>query len=202
MMDASSSSDLASVNGKKNYAEKSLRVGGISGINSVEDGKAKFEKSKISSADTGDSGTTVAKRAPTNVITFPKLRDVSNDRHHVNLSTGRALIGRKVDCWLTFEEYEKLTSSPESTLRREKSIPNSFWPGHLLDKLRLCLTPSDNPTLPKCGAVRSRTTVFQPIQPHNVHRSNYGYNNNEITWPTSGNYVKYGNVDLRKVYHI
>ena len=29
--------------------------------------------------------------------------------YKMNLSTGRAVIKRKVDCWMTFEEYERLT---------------------------------------------------------------------------------------------
>ena len=27
----------------------------------------------------------------------------------MNLSTGRAVIGKKVDCWMTHEEYEKIS---------------------------------------------------------------------------------------------
>ena len=27
----------------------------------------------------------------------------------MNLSTGKALLSRQVDCWMTFEEYDRLT---------------------------------------------------------------------------------------------
>nr|XP_009862249.2 EF-hand calcium-binding domain-containing protein 12-like isoform X2 [Ciona intestinalis] len=166
--------------------------------------KRRRKKSKISSADTTTTESAVRKKATTNLITFPKLRDVTPERHHVNLSTGRALVGRKVDCWLTFEEYERLTSTLEPTIRRERPIPNAFWPGHLMDKLRLCLSPCTSHPLPACDAARSKNTSFYQVKkkPHNGHRANYGYDNNEKTWPTDGKYVKYGNVDSRKVYHI
>ncbi|XP_078487461.1 uncharacterized protein LOC100179680 [Ciona intestinalis] len=186
----------------------SLNVSGLSRVQTQVQRRfgtaLKQEKSKISSADTTTTGSAVRKKAATNLITFPKLRDVAPERHHVNLSTGRALVSRKVDCWLTFEEYERLTSTLEPTIRRERPIPNAFWPGHLLDKLRLCLSPCTSHPLPACDAARSKNTSFYQVKrkPHNGHRANYGYDNNERTWPTDGKYVKYGNVDSRKVYHI
>nr|XP_018671427.1 uncharacterized protein LOC104266817 isoform X1 [Ciona intestinalis] len=186
----------------------SLNVSGLSRVQTQVNNQfgttLKQEKSKISSADTTTTESAVRKKATTNLITFPKLRDVTPERHHVNLSTGRALVGRKVDCWLTFEEYERLTSTLEPTIRRERPIPNAFWPGHLMDKLRLCLSPCTSHPLPACDAARSKNTSFYQVKkkPHNGHRANYGYDNNEKTWPTDGKYVKYGNVDSRKVYHI
>lgn len=40
---------------------------------------------------------------------YPAKSKVSAVGSKMNLSTGRAVIRRQVDCWLTYEEYEKLT---------------------------------------------------------------------------------------------
>ena len=40
---------------------------------------------------------------------YPQKNNVAASGTRENLSTGRAVIRRKVDCWMTFEEYERLT---------------------------------------------------------------------------------------------
>ena len=40
---------------------------------------------------------------------YPTKKSVSSAPTKVNLSTGRAIISRQVDCWMSFEEYDQLT---------------------------------------------------------------------------------------------
>ena len=89
-------------------------------------------------------------------------------------------------------------------LERERSNPNAFWPGRLLDKSRLWMTPNDPNAFPPWDGARSKSTIFQAVgvRPPNGKRCNYGYNNNELTWPTDGKYIKYGDIELNKVYII
>ena len=45
---------------------------------------------------------------------YPKRSKIAPAAHKMALSTGKAVIRRQVDCWLTFEEYERLTRSVPS----------------------------------------------------------------------------------------
>ena len=40
---------------------------------------------------------------------YPSSKRVLDPGYKVTLSTGRAVIRRKTDCWMTFEEYDKIT---------------------------------------------------------------------------------------------
>ena len=40
---------------------------------------------------------------------YPRRQNVSRASHKMNLSTGKAVITRQVDCWVTFEEFTRLT---------------------------------------------------------------------------------------------
>ena len=40
---------------------------------------------------------------------YPTNLSIAPHGYKMNLSTGRAVIRRRVDCWMTFEEYEQLT---------------------------------------------------------------------------------------------
>lgn len=40
---------------------------------------------------------------------YPQGRSVAATGSRANLSTGKAIIRRKVDCWMSFEEYDRLT---------------------------------------------------------------------------------------------
>ena len=89
-------------------------------------------------------------------------------------------------------------------MEREPSNPNAFWPGRVLDKTRLWRTPCDTHQPPHCNKGRDKGNIFHTvgIRPHNGKKSNYGYNNNELTWPTDGIFVKYGDIELKKTYQI
>lgn len=78
---------------------------------------------------------------------YPAKSNVAATGTKENLSTGKAVIRRKVDCWMTFEEYERLTRHLETRYQQlhGNSENNAFWPGHLLDKIRLCMPPYDKP---------------------------------------------------------
>ncbi|KAJ8301596.1 hypothetical protein KUTeg_020583, partial [Tegillarca granosa] len=78
---------------------------------------------------------------------YPLKTNVAARCSKANLSTGRALIRRKVDCWMTFEEYEHLTRNLAIRFKNlyGKLDENVFWPGHLLQRFRLCMPPYDKP---------------------------------------------------------
>ena len=40
---------------------------------------------------------------------YPTKASIEPHGYKMNLSTGRAVVRRKTDCWMTFEEYERLT---------------------------------------------------------------------------------------------
>lgn len=40
---------------------------------------------------------------------YPQRSKVADGGYKMNLSTGRAVVRRQVDCWMTFEEYDRLT---------------------------------------------------------------------------------------------
>ncbi|XP_070633003.1 EF-hand calcium-binding domain-containing protein 12 isoform X2 [Bos indicus] len=90
-----------------------------------------------------------------------------------------------------FEEFtrklkEKKPSSPQLT------HPNFFWPGHLLDKLRLYL-----PTV----TMDRSLAIFSCVQqrPH-VYPATY---HSDCWWPIKDvNYVTYAYYDAHKIYHI
>eukprot|EP00117_Sycon_ciliatum_P048586 scpid2031/ scgid34571/ len=79
-------------------------------------------------------------------------RDAYDDDHQklppklMRLSTGKAVVGPKVDCWMTLEEYTNFANGMKTRFRRpaeskvdatvtDKMSP--FWPGFMLDRLRL-----------------------------------------------------------------
>ena len=81
---------------------------------------------------------------------------------------------------------EKKPSSPQLT------HPNFFWPGHLLDKLRLYL-----PTV----TMDRSLAIFSCVQqrPH-VYPATY---HPDCWWPIKDvNYVTYAYYDAHKIYHI
>ncbi|XP_062977491.1 EF-hand calcium-binding domain-containing protein 12 [Elgaria multicarinata webbii] len=69
--------------------------------------------------------------------------------------------------------------------------PNNFWPGHLLDKLRLYLPQMERD---EGDALFSHVSCTRPVYPaiYNPHRN----------WPVSGQrYVTYGDPESRKHYY-
>ncbi|XP_078518518.1 EF-hand calcium-binding domain-containing protein 12 [Lissotriton helveticus] len=90
-------------------------------------------------------------------------------------------------CWTTFEEYQEMTKNLKRKFPHLCSAPhvNAFWPGHLLDKLRIYI-PHLTPT--------PGDALFSHIKPK---RESYpGIYNNTHTWPVSDQgYVIYGDTD-------
>nr|XP_015203539.1 PREDICTED: EF-hand calcium-binding domain-containing protein 12 isoform X1 [Lepisosteus oculatus] len=85
---------------------------------------------------------------------YPPRKAVERGRQLVKLSTGQARIGRRTDCWLTFEEYASITrDSPQRPSRRAN--PDAFWPGRDLETVRLLL--------PETGRVPEEV-LFRPVR--------------------------------------
>ena len=68
--------------------------------------------------------------------------------------------------------------------RAGRTDPNAFWPGQLLDKLRLCM-----------DSERKTNSVFTTVTRDQRGRANPGYDNNLNTWSVSdAGYVQYGEI--------
>ena len=115
------------------------------------------------------------------------------------LAFGPASARAGPDCNRNKTRFFLFFSSLEPVIRRQRSFSNAFWPGHLLNKLRLCFASYE--TLYDKRRATSKNALFQVLS-HTSQRSNHGYDNNERTWPSDGKYVKYGNIDQNKVYHL
>ncbi|XP_006631239.3 EF-hand calcium-binding domain-containing protein 12 isoform X2 [Lepisosteus oculatus] len=93
-------------------------------------------------------------RVGTDRPVYPPRKAVERGRQLVKLSTGQARIGRRTDCWLTFEEYASITrDSPQRPSRRAN--PDAFWPGRDLETVRLLL--------PETGRVPEEV-LFRPVR--------------------------------------
>ena len=149
----------------------------------------------------------------------------------VRLATGSTTVKPKIDCWLTYAEYKKLTeyvdyvpikivyrkqdnnrvyiSSHTFNYRHIRSRPgfkyrrhelpdnNAFWPGALLDKLRLWL-PKET-LLDKPYSVYN---VFQPVQHPKIYNPHSPLVTQRTSWPeNSSGYVQFGGQN-RKQYHV
>ncbi|VDI41856.1 Hypothetical predicted protein [Mytilus galloprovincialis] len=129
---------------------------------------------------------------------YPQKSNVASSGTKENLSTGRAVIRSKVDCWMTFEEYERLTRHLETRYQQlHGSIDtNAFWPGHLLDKVRLCMPPYDkqHPSLNSSNALFrdvgiNRRSHVVPIRENSAWPVNeYGFVQNGIYDPYARKY--------------
>lgn len=77
---------------------------------------------------------------------------------------------------------------------------NAFWPGAMLDKLRLC-PPFDGPTPP--GGPCSVHNIFQHVDPSRTHNRTTPTTLSQVTsWPSNkSGYVQFGSQD-RKQYAI
>ncbi|XP_041460330.1 LOW QUALITY PROTEIN: EF-hand calcium-binding domain-containing protein 12-like [Lytechinus variegatus] len=129
---------------------------------------------------------------------YPKKQDIWPKPEMQNLSSGKAFISRKIDCWMSFEEYERLTGHLKQRYVSLENAPEHdvFWPGFLLDKIQLCM-PETRPR-----NERTSHALFQPTRVR-TKRSNPGYNNDISYWVVSDeNYLKTGGIDERKVYSI
>ncbi|KAK6321339.1 hypothetical protein J4Q44_G00083150 [Coregonus suidteri] len=59
---------------------------------------------------------------------YPSRRSVRRRSKMMTLSTGRAEVRHKTECWLTREEYAHIKSNMREPSSR-RANPNSFWPG-------------------------------------------------------------------------
>ncbi|XP_022302015.2 EF-hand calcium-binding domain-containing protein 12-like [Crassostrea virginica] len=111
---------------------------------------------------------------------YPQGRSVAASGSRANLSTGKAIIRRKVDCWMSFEEYDRLTR--HLAIRYQQlhgsSDSNAFWPGQLLDKLRLCMPPYDKPELPDQSGI-----MFHNVKDRKL--TNLGKARDYSAWPVN-----------------
>ncbi|XP_033647564.1 EF-hand calcium-binding domain-containing protein 12-like [Asterias rubens] len=127
---------------------------------------------------------------------YPTRHDVKAEAEMMSLSSGKAFVSRKVDCWMTFEEYDKLTmhlAKRYVTLDGGGVDPNAFWPGHLLDKIRLCVTDEDKPQTD--SIFTSTRTTRRRAYPE--------YNNHLKWWPISDQgYMMPADYEQNKVYTI
>ncbi|XP_071960308.1 EF-hand calcium-binding domain-containing protein 12-like isoform X2 [Antedon mediterranea] len=123
---------------------------------------------------------------------YPLREEVMREGRLMTLSSGKAYVSRKVDCWMTFEEYTELTRhlSKRYISMTQSDDPSVFWPGHMLDKLQLYLP-------------RHKDTQSIFSSTHQSKRSNLGYNNDLNSWPIDSNgYVKMGAIDQLKSYSL
>jgi hypothetical protein len=117
----------------------------------------------------------------------------------MKLSTGSARIERKVDCWLTFEEYLHLTSNLSSSATARSNMrhlpdDNAVWSNRLLDKLRLVLPPNDDP-----GRLCRVDSIFHRVTDGGTataSRSQGRYRTGLRSWPINqSGYVQYGTIN-------
>ncbi|XP_028679893.1 EF-hand calcium-binding domain-containing protein 12-like [Erpetoichthys calabaricus] len=130
------------------------------------------------------SGRSQSERFP-----YPLKKCVSKGGKLMQLSTGAARIKSKTDCWLTFEEYQEITShlKPHQSLRAD---PNAFWPGQLLENVRLCLADDQ---------AKSSDALFYSTRQNSV----INMATQRQSWPISDQgYVTYGDIDRNKTYSL
>ncbi|XP_042536013.1 EF-hand calcium-binding domain-containing protein 12 [Dipodomys spectabilis] len=95
---------------------------------------------------------------------------------------------------MDFKEFEDFAGKlKKRTDHRQLTHPNSFWPGHLLDKLRLYL--------PLMAKEDGRLAIFSCVQ---EKRPTYpASHHSDRWWPLKDrNYITYGHHDATKVYFI
>lgn len=137
---------------------------------------------------------------------YKELRPRSRAKRPTLLSTGRAKVDPKVDCWLTYEEFLHLTMNIRSRpgFKYKYHGPpkkGAFWPGTLLDKLRLCLTPEDGSCAAASGPC-SVHNIFQPVDHSRVYNRTAPVLGQVMSWPSNCNgYVQFGGQN-RKQYAI
>lgn len=122
---------------------------------------------------------------------YPQKSSVAASGKKMTLSTGKAIIRRQVDCWMTFEEYDRLTS--HLAIRYQQihgnTDDNAFWPGHLLDKIRICMPPTAKPS----SAGDAGNSIFSKTVDDRIYRPEFQPRETSA-WPVSedGKYVQLG----------
>ncbi|XP_005093715.1 uncharacterized protein LOC101848502 [Aplysia californica] len=202
------------------------RASGLSGLSGAGSGGVPggFAKSGDGAAGDDDgerSGSGSSKRSYVTVEdVYPFASSVAPKVYKENLSSGRALISRKVDNWMTFEEYSKYTENLPNRFRNlnRRSNPDAAWPGFLLDKLRLCMPPYDGNAFVDTYGRPILNRDSRAYEGHGVglysgkghavfrhtgqqKRAYPGYNNDLLTWPVGEHGVRYGNIDEHRLVH-
>ncbi|CAG5135491.1 unnamed protein product [Candidula unifasciata] len=147
---------------------------------------------------------------------YPSSSSVVPKVHKENFISGQALISRKVDSRMTFQNYNKHTQRRPKRFHNihNKGKAQATWPSYLSNKLRLCMD-SDLVPAGRCrrplesrdssdgdgyhtGICKDRgNAVFQyTAQPKRAYP---GYNNDLLTWPVGENGVRYGNIDEHRL---
>lgn len=95
---------------------------------------------------------------------YPPTACVTPKVERMNLSSGAANVSRKTDCWMTYEEYSKLTRHLDSRFEKswKPTDDDAYWPSYVLDKVRLYL---DQPRT----QVRSENSIFEVIHNKTIH---------------------------------
>lgn len=95
-----------------------------------------------------------------------------------------ACVTRVIICLVILFDYFRHLAVRYQHLHGDRGT-NAFWPGHLLDKLRLCMPPYDCPQgRDKESAIFTRARQTPAV--------NYGYEPVDV-WPTnSDNYTQIG----------
>ncbi|XP_067099287.1 EF-hand calcium-binding domain-containing protein 12 [Osmerus mordax] len=128
-----------------------------------------------------DSQEEAATHVPKLMPVYPSRRSVHRKPKMMTLSTGLAEVGHKTECWMTREEYIRMSRNKEPSYRRAN--PNAFWPGQD-DHVRLYL--------PQVG-ISPQEVLFQHIV-----RSPAPSRGN---WPiNSQGYSTSGDIDGHKAY--
>ncbi|XP_071817485.1 EF-hand calcium-binding domain-containing protein 12-like isoform X2 [Apostichopus japonicus] len=126
---------------------------------------------------------------------FPKAEDVKPNVEMQNLPTGKALVRSKINSWLTFEDYVRLTSHLGKRyvkLRETEQEVDPFWPGHLLDKIQLCMDDHSRRPTDSLYRIRRPQKLIYP-----------GKHNHDKWWPISDRgYMMPGGIESRKCYNI
>ena len=93
---------------------------------------------------------------------YPPRYQVAAVPHKMHLSTGKAVVRSRVDCWMTFEEYDRLTRhmATRYTQIHGRVDQNAFWPGHLLHKVRLCMPHTETKSGSFFTAVKKENKIY------------------------------------------
>ncbi|XP_046840765.1 EF-hand calcium-binding domain-containing protein 12-like [Xenia sp. Carnegie-2017] len=103
--------------------EKRMAENGLVSNIAARDSKVQNPKRKVFNSD----------------LVYPHASLVAPKIEIMNLSSGTAEVTRRADCWMTYEEYCKLTShlAPRVRSSWKRSDDDDNWPSYVLDKLRL-----------------------------------------------------------------
>lgn len=113
------------------------------------------------------------------------LKSFDDARAHPPKSTPRLSVD------ISKEKHERLLLKMYGFLN-PLTHPNSFWPGHLLDKLRLCR--------PEMQGDEAEALFSHVLPEHPVYPAIYSP---DRSWPVNDQgYVSYGDPDSHKEYHI